>query len=316
VPAKSAQPAKWIKPSPANQSLSSHAPVSHSGGAHSVNSFFHPAQPTPQAGRSSNQTAAPVPPELSVTKIPRRVEFNKNCGRLRPELFQLAMIINPAIWIAVSMFFTAFTFDNDLRLHGINCTAIVTNVQNSQYRRPNIDVTVQYKVNGVTYTNIAYEGENTGKYKVGNRYTIRTLPEHPSFIGPLDSPPETRQVTDLSYSALFLLISLLCELGIWSTALKHRRLAKKGVPLLATVDTVKSFGYSGRGSSSQKYSAIVNYQYSTQSFTRSIHLSESEFYQLTSGTTEIILCNPANPKEIALYKFCRYHPIIASKPTP
>jgi len=100
-------------------------------------------------------------------------------------------------------------------------------------------------------------------------------------------------------------INFVLELGIWLPALKHRRLAENGLPVLATIDSLDVF----KGSKRCSYKAKVTYEYEQKSFTQTLALSKSEYDGLSRDTTEVMLCNQAAPEDIVLYKYCRYHAI-------
>jgi len=345
VPAKPAQ-AKWVKPTAANQANSGNwAPpqsvdqwasgqsassqssasqfVGHSGVGHS------PSQSAAGSGQSvagasynaatqalhqqptASQTANPFPPELASTTIPRKVRYNENSGHIRPEVFQAMMILNPAVWLMFTMFSTAITSDNDLRVHGVEYPATVDNVHRYQSKGAHTDVSLEYTVNGQTYGTLEHKGQDYGSYKVGNHFMIRALPSNPSITEPLDEPAGTKQTGDIGWTVLLLFINLLTELGIWYSALKARRLAEKGVPLLATIDSLKVH----TGSKGEKsYYAAVTYQYSIKKFTETLSVSESEYNGLRKHATEIILCDPTYPRDIVFYKYCAYHPVMPAPP--
>ena len=97
---------------------------------------------------------------------------------------------------------------------------------------------------------------------------------------------------------------------IWSSQIKHARLARKGVPVEGTIEWMGPHTSLNGTASGVSYTANVKYEYQYKTYFETLNITEYEYLRMTAGSKETILVNPSQPKDFAIYKFCRYHPIL------
>jgi Protein of unknown function (DUF3592) len=303
------QKAQWIKPT-ADKSA---------GGALSQTSSAHSLDTPPVTyTRVGN-----LPLELTATKIPRQIKFYKGCGRDNPMTYQLCMIFNPLVWMMVVLFFMVFTTDDALRREGVNYPGTITNVQYKLGKDAHAKVDLQYKVNGKIYSRsfdeqlasgnnqVGYDEKwEAGKYHIGDQYMVRALPSKPIVVEPARRASGFKEFADLLLASVFLFLNLLLEKWIWSSQIKHARLARKGVPVEGKIEWMRPYNSMSSSSTGLTYSANVSYVYQYQTYYKTVGITEYESLRMTAGSKETLLVDPSSPRDFAIYKFCRFHPVL------
>lgn len=129
-----------------------------------------------------------------------------------------------------------------------------------------------------------------------------------AFAGALDFFPQSTGDEKNAALLLCFLFSIIEGL-IWLPALRHRDLAINGLPVIATVlecnpvpDPV-----------SHLHQVVVSYSVSNEQRVKAVPVSHQDFSSFSPGSSEIILCNPANPEDFVLYKLCRYHAVLSTQ---
>jgi hypothetical protein len=264
-----------------------------------------------------NQKAQHFPPELAVSNLPGKIVFNKASGNNSPIANQYWIIIAPLMWLMVSCFYTSQTLDEDLRLHGVSYPATLTNVERhtSSYKTGSYQDEVlhlTFDVGGKTFT-ASKRGENDwGTYRRDDVYQIRALPSNPSVQEPFNEAPGTKQSADRYISWLCLLGIGIVELMIWFKPLWHRRLARKGIPVLATIEqlTDRPSGFLLLN----RPEVTVSYKVGTRLYKKTFEINETERSKLVQGSQEVVLYDPAFPEHLVIHKFCMYKPVLTTVP--
>ena len=283
-------PVSWIKPSVTNQTT--------------VNSVFHGTTTPPAANISV------LPPELAGSNRPRKVTYNQKSGRISPTAWQWMMLLNPAVWLMIVFFSTVFGVDMDLARHGVDYPATITDVDHhtDKYGAPEATITVDYKVDGANHYQAATTvADNIKKYQKGKSLSLRVLPTKPYIHENLEEAAGSKQYSDLLTSLLFMIITLFGECWIWFPAVFHKHLAKNGLPVEATVFQL----WIETGSKGESYHKVTLTYKVKKRMSKTMTISQNEWYGLRTGGTEIILCDPRFHSWCVIYKYCRYHPVLA-----
>jgi hypothetical protein len=287
VPIKPAAAAQWIKPTV-------EPTVAYTTSELQTNSA------------TTLQVSGAIPPELLISP-PRTVAFNEACDKKRPEHWQKLMIFCPFLWIMVYASYMAIGPDNDLRTKGVDYSATVTGFVKPFYSIGQQTVlSLIYNVNGVSYTTDS-ELVDSGVYKRGDRCGfIHALPMNPTIHEAADAQPGAKQRGDIFLAMLCLSINLLLEAMIWIPGIRHRDLARFGLAVLARVDTLRM----DAGPRGQKdHMAVVSFLMPANTYPtkRQVRISESEYLQLTAGSTEVMLYRSNNlNEELVFYRFYSY----------
>jgi hypothetical protein len=72
---------------------------------------------------------------------------------------------------------------------------------------------------------------------------------------PAQSEPGTKLDCDLAFFIAIFSFTLLCEAAIWLPSMKHKRLAKYGLPVSAKIEQFKFSEYGGR----EQVEALLSY---------------------------------------------------------
>ena len=252
-----------------------------------------------------------LPPELRVT-TPRLVKFNRKLNKKPPVFYQFLMFFNPLVWLMLIFLFKGFTIDEDLRTQGFWYPATVTSVNRYETSKKehfqHTDIELSFQSNNKTYIVSKGYGPDWGTYKVGDQYEIRALPSNPAVQEPFGEKIGFKQTYDLSLGGIFLLLNLVLEWFIWSRPLWHRRLARKGMPVIAEVG---SLWRTTADKTKTVMGVTFSYRLGTQLYIQHLELKDMAQYKtLVKGNKEVLLCDPAFPKRIAVYRFCLYQSML------
>ena len=260
---------------------------------------------------TAHALGAGFPPELTNNLPPRRVKLANVVSNYDPMRNQWLMLLFPCVWWMCFSFFNAVTVDHDLLEHGRNYDALITNVKrwSTEYKSSTInhtEVTAAFKAGGKTFTVEADMHEDNGEYKKGRAFPIRALPSHPGLHEPMGSLSGTVQATDLGTFWVNLCVNIIMEVWIWSIPVLHRRLAKNGLPVLATISELTYI----TGINGVQYSTAVDYTINSVKRRKWITIDKVQYDHLKKGSTEIMLYDPEDPNDVVFYKFCYYHPVL------
>jgi hypothetical protein len=294
----------------------------------------NPADPNSFIAAPSNpHTPGQQPQTAPVTKHfpagllqpgPRRVQFNRRSGRWNPSHLQLLMLVNPLVWLMFMFGFRSAVQNSQVNYSpSKDNVGTVIQVDRFQDDEPHTVVTLEHKVNGVSFLSQRDLGDDGRKYKIGDHCI--SLPVNPKVKAPACTETKTPEIVTrgadwtlpeyrlkikreglFSFALLFCL-NFICELLIWIPALAQLNQARYGLPVWGTVENLIADGDVSTG---RAFYALVSYQVSGRSLRQKIAVSESEYRALTRGSTEIMLCSQKHPREVMFYRFCRYRPAI------
>ncbi len=251
-----------------------------------------------------------LPPELADSSPPRSTTFDSKLKYTRPEFWQWLSLLNPTLLLMFYCFFLGCTVDENLRRNGQVYNATITSVVHYETRSKssvteNTDVTAVFRVNGKPYTTSRNMEQDWGKYRQGDVYPVYALPSNPTVHEPFCAPLGTTQKVDQWHGILCLILNLIVELLIWARPLWHKRLARIGIPVIATIDKVVN--KPGNGSST--YGADVSFNVGGVKYSVFAKVSHEQFFKLQAGAKEIILCEPNFPELFIFYDSCMYKPV-------
>jgi hypothetical protein len=301
IQAKAANQSVWVKPT-ANS-----APFVN---VHQVH----------QPGSGSHVSVSPlIPPELANNPTPRRVSYVKSFSHVNPVMSQWLMLLFPFLWVMLALFFKALTVDEDLRVNGKAYDATVENVQRYETSTKNgtqkhTDVTAYFYVNHKVFVASKDMGDDSGKFKKGDVYSVYALPSNPLVQEPFNQPPGSQQYWDLLWCALSFLLNLVLEVWIWAKPTKHRLLSMYGTPVVATVkDLDMTTGAKGH----RDYTAVVSYTIYPKIYNNvQLNISLHEYQNLNVGDTEIMLYDPQDANKPMFYRFLWYKPVLPPSTYP
>ncbi len=328
VPVKPAQQAAWLKPGVA----AANANRSQNGSKLNklVNTINAAAQQKHQQlsathmnaaqKTSASQAPSPVqsqhsqpqlPVELTVSSAPRKVKWNRNCGRMNPRNALCLMLLNPVVWLMLSLNSHAMGIDTQLFTQGVLVPASVTNIEVHPGKSGYTKVDYEYKVNDHTMRGSEKRDVGGRVFQIGDGYTIGVLPDKPFMHEPLNAPLGTKRHGDQSSALLCLLFNLVCIVAILWAPLKQRKLAINGTPVMASikalraVNGVATVGGTGTTVGDTWFKADVSFVLSGMRMYKTIDVTEIEYATLKVNDFEPVLFDKTDG-EIAFYRFCRY----------
>lgn len=313
VQAQPVAPAAWIKPaaSPSSFNATSYASAYQAtfagAGVAGIGGV--------SAGTSGSTAPSLLPAELANNPVPRPVKFNRRGTNCPPEAYQALMVLFPCVWIMLFQFYTVYSIDEELRTNAKVYSASVVNV--NRYKTSSksgttehTDVTATYKVGKANFTAFRDMGADGGRFKVGDKYPVRALPNKPDVHEPLDAVAGTQQCSDISWAIFNLFVTILMEIWIWLKPLRHRFLAKNGDFVSATI-TALPFKLGPKGE--LYYYATVRYTVDGHTYDKNIRNSKEDHGLLTIGLQEILLYSPGEPGKVIFYRFCLYQPVLSAQ---
>ncbi|MFN8551916.1 MAG: hypothetical protein U0103_10540 [Candidatus Obscuribacterales bacterium] len=251
--------------------------------------------------RHTTPLSAPLPPELSHANVPRKVQWNGNCGRISPRDIFVIMLVNPLMWLMVNFGSNALGIDAQLASHAVTVPAVVTNVDTNLSSKNYRVVDYKYTFNGNVYHQSEERSIGAPEYTKGSTYPIAVLPSNPTIREPLSASPGKKLSVDNLLFALMALVNLIILIALLSPALWQRNLAKNGQAFRAKVDSTRVLG-------EKLCVADLSWLMNGSTVRRTIQISKDEYFALCAGDTEIILCDK-NANNVVLYRFCRYNAV-------
>lgn len=273
----------------------------------------------PFTTKQNSGVAAHTEAEL-LKPAPRHVQFNSAAGT-PPERYQFLMLLNPLVWVLVFHMLVIIPNDFDLRDHGIDCPGKVENIErvtrNKGSDTYNITYSYSTHFNPFDHNN---PGTNTADVslekgaalRVGSPVTVRVLKDKPSVhspnflpeLGPNASELPGKINSDLLTCLSLIIVNTVLEVFIWLIPLKHKRLARKGMPTVG-----KIIRYDEEADPNGRTSYYLCYEYEDQRGRRHVSrlgVGVSDRIKLAVSQPITILYAPNRPAESVPYMFCRY----------
>lgn len=330
VPAKPAQNAAWFKPGMAAANASkAPGPSKLNKIASSINAAAQQKQQQLTfAQQRMQQMNAPrpltvlqqqqLPIELTHTNVPRKVQWNPNCGRINPQHLLYLMVLNPLVWAMFSFSSHATGFDAQLAAKGVMVPATVTKVEVDPRSSARSRIDYEYKYKGRSYFGSEERSPNAKVFEKGDGYSIGILPSNPFVTEAINAPLGTRRHCDELFALIFGLANLSLVAAIYWAPSKQRKLIASGTPLVANIDLLRM--HTGVTNTvdvtpgEMWFKADISFVLNGADIYKTINVTESEYFSLKTSTSEVILCDP-NTTEVTFYRFSRYHAVAPSRNT-